>query len=378
MEDTRINVHASFEALPAPYQSLFSAAAGEAGFFFSLPWFSNLYRTAFGDSRLRIYGLESAAAGGAAGEILLALPLVHRDASRRIGAARELTACANFYSSLFGPVIAGGDGLAAGGAPNPQNFALLAQAIASEAPTWDVVRLQPMACQTPAFEMCVAGFRQAGMAVQAYFCFGNWYLEVNSRSYADYAKALPSRLRNTLARKSRQLSAAHDARFTILTQEADAEEGIAAFERVYRSSWKPAEAHPEFIPGLIRMCARQGWLRLGLAYVDGEPAAVQLWVVSHGVASIYKLAYDQRFAAMSVGSLLTARLMEHVIDVDRVREVDYLTGDDTYKSDWMSHRRERWGMVAFNLRTAHGLLAAARHIGGRALKQLWQRVHRRR
>jgi hypothetical protein len=34
----------------------------------------------------------------------------------------------------------------------------------------------------------------------------------------------------------------------------------------------------------------------------------------------------------------------------------------------MSHRAERWGLIAFNPRTAHGLTAAARHFGGRALR----------
>lgn len=363
--ENRVRVHFGFDALPAPYLALFAGAAGEAGFFFSLPWLANLYRTALPDTALRIYGIE---AGQGEAKVRLALPLTHRKAAGGIAAARELGACANFYSSLFGPV------LACGVAPSPQDFFRLARAIASEAPAWDVVNLQPMAIEAPVFEMCVAGFRQAGMAVQTYFCFGNWYLEVGGRSYREYAETLPSRLKNTLARKSRQLAAAHDVRITILTGEADAQQGIAAFERVYRSSWKSAEAYPEFIPGLIRMCAQQGWLRLGVAYVDGAPAAAQLWIVSHGVASIYKLAYDERFAALSIGSILTARLMQHVIDVDRVREVDYLTGDDAYKRDWMSHRRERWGMMAFNLRTARGVLAAARHIGGRGLKGLWRRL----
>ena len=35
------------------------------------------------------------------------------------------------------------------------------------------------------------------------------------------------------------------------------------------------------------------------------------------------------------------KLMRHVIDVDQVREVDFGSGDDAYKKDWMSDRRER-------------------------------------
>jgi CelD/BcsL family acetyltransferase involved in cellulose biosynthesis len=121
--------------------------------------------------------------------------------------------------------------------------------------------------------------------------------------------------------------------------------------------------------GLMRTCAQQGWLRLGIAYLDGVPAAAQLWVVVAGTASIYKMAYDERFAKESVGTVLSSLLMEYVIDVDKVKTVDYLSGDDAYKRDWMSHRRERWGIMAFNLHTTHGVLAAARHVGGRAAKR---------
>jgi len=41
--------------------------------------------------------------------------------------------------------------------------------------------------------------------------------------------------------------------------------------------------------------------------------------------------------------VLTAALMQHALDVDRVQTVDYLIGDDAYKREWMSHRREPAG-----------------------------------
>ena len=92
-------------------------------------------------------------------------------------------------------------------------------------------------------------------------------------------------------------------------------------------------------------------------------------MVVDSAASIYKMAYDERFAKESVGTVLSGLLMEHVIEVDKVKVVDYLSGDDAYKRDWMSHRRERWGIMAFNLRTPRGVLAAARHVGARAAKR---------
>ena len=125
------------------------------------------------------------------------------------------------------------------------------------------------------------------------------------------------------------------------------------------------------MPGLIRICADQEWLRLGVAYVNEEPVAAQLWIVSGGAALIFKLAYDEQFAKLSAGTLLTSALMQHVLDVDKVSEVDYLSGDDEYKKSWMSHRRERWGIIAFNTTSLWGWLQIVRHIGGRALKNIW-------
>ena len=141
------------------------------------------------------------------------------------------------------------------------------------------------------------------------------------------------------------------SRIVIYRDEAGLDEALRAYEQIYAASWKIPEPYPEFIRGLCRTCAESGWLRLGVVYIDDQPAAAQIWIVNDGIANIYKLAYDERFAKLSLGSILSAHLMEHVIDVDKVHEVDYLTGDDAYKKDWMSDRRERWGIVAFNLRT---------------------------
>src|SRR5260370_2009039 len=111
-----------------------------------------------------------------------------------------------------------------------------------------------------------------------------------------------------------------------------------------------------------------GGLLLVEPYIDDAPAAAQVWIVNNGTASIYKIAYDQKFKELSVGSYLTMHLMERAIDVDKVREIDYLSGDDRYKSDWMSHRREHWGILAINPRPLLGALPLIRPVAGRPPK----------
>ena len=72
--------------------------------------------------------------------------------------------------------------------------------------------------------------------------------------------------------------------------------------------------------------------------------------MANGKADIYKVAYDERYKAYTPDALLTAMLMQHVIETDAVTKVDYLQGDDPYKKTWMGERQERWGIVAYNPR----------------------------
>jgi CelD/BcsL family acetyltransferase involved in cellulose biosynthesis len=139
---------------------------------------------------------------------------------------------------------------------------------------------------------------------------------------------------------------------------------LEAYLSVYAHSWKEPEPCPEFMPSLVRLAAREGWLRLGVLWLGQQPVAAQVWLVHEAKASIYKLAYVKGREKLSAGSVLTAALMKHVMDEDRVSEVDYLSGDDAYKRDWMAQRRERVGLVAFDPHSPRGLLAAARHFAG--------------
>lgn len=356
----RVSIFHSLDALPEHYEDIFSGS-GSTGFFSSLAWFRHFAGTVLSSNkRVRIYGVE---AESSAPSPSMVLPMHHEVSALGKLAPRKLTALGNYYTPLFSLITAGPN------QPAQEDLNLLAAAIAAERPKWDIVDLRPLQTEDALFDGMMAAFRNTGMMAERYFCFSNWYLEVNNRSYREYHDSLPSRLRNTIRRKTERLANAGRLRVEIITQNDHLGTAIAAYEQVYTSSWKKPEPYPQFIPGLIRTCADRGWLRLGLAYIDDIPAAAQVWIVCDGVSSIYKLAYDERFSADSIGSILTARLMEHVIDIDRVRQVDFLSGDDSYKQDWMSHRRERHGIIAWNLRTTFGLLGALRHLGGKLRKR---------
>lgn len=273
---------------------------------------------------------------------------------------KVLMSLSNFYSPIYQIVQSSFSGSAS---RCPETFA-------KELPIpWDVLKLQPMDKNDT--DKTVKQLNDSGIPAISFFCFGNWYLEVKGRSYEDYFSGLSSRVKNTVTRKTKKFSAMQNTKLLIISEQQDLDAAISAYNRVYNASWKNEEAYPDFISGLCRLAAAEGALRLGFAYINDVAVAAQLWIVADNTAYIYKLAYDEAYKNYAVGSILTAKLMQHVIDVDKVEVVDYLTGDDAYKKDWMSHRRERWGVLAFNTSSIRGAWAMIKELSKYCLKKAW-------
>lgn len=251
-----------------------------------------------------------------------------------------------FYSSLYRPIMAAN--------LQPAELAVLIRHVMAETHT-ATLRFDAMDPTDTSYATLMSALRLAGMQPYSFFGFGNWFLPVNGRNFAIYLAGLDSQTRNTLKRRRKKFINSGRGRLEIVSAAENMEPALQAWENVYRASWKKPEPFPDFIPGLVHLCARRGWLRLGLAFYDDKPIAAQIWIVNQGRAAIYKLAYDEAAAEHSAGTLLTAHLMQHVLDIDHVHEVDYLIGDDAYKKQWVSHRRERWGIIGHNPKTLRGL-----------------------
>ena len=163
----------------------------------------------------------------------------------------------------------------------------------------------------------------------------------------------PANLRNTIRRKLRKLEREHDYEIRLF-KDADIDENqrkkaldkaMADYDVVYTASWKTNDFFSSFTPTLVKSLSRRGWLRLAILYINEQPIAAQIWFVAHSKANIYRLVFDEHWKRYSPGSILTEYLMHYVIDTDKVSEIDFLTGNDRYKQDWMSVRKERLGII---------------------------------
>jgi hypothetical protein len=251
---------------------------------------------------------------------------------------RSARAYAAWYSLRFDAV----------GDPGPDVMTSLASALRKRGIAR--VELAPVADPAP---LCEA-LRAAGWLVFAKPKTGNWRIATENMDFGAYWAARPAQLRNTAKRRGRS------AGLEIEIYDRFDARAWADYEAVYRQSWKPEEGSFPFLRALAIQEGAAGTLRLGVARKDGRPVAVQLWLVENGEAVIHKLAYAEGAKAMSPGTLLGMEMFRRALDVDHVRAIDYGTGDDGYKKDWMAERRALWQVAAFDPRTLRGLAGAAR------------------
>lgn len=197
------------------------------------------------------------------------------------------------------------------------------------------VTLEPVPGEDGSAARLADAFRAAGWHVAVEACDTNHILDVRGRSFAEYWDTRPGPLRTTLKRKAKKVETQVLTRFD--------PQAWDAYEEIYAASWKPAEDQPAMLRAFAMAEGEAGRLRLGIARAeDGLAVAAQCWTVENGVAYIHKLAHLESHKPLSAGTTLSAALFEHVIDTDKVHLVDFGTGDQGYKADWMEAVRPRF------------------------------------
>lgn len=182
----------------------------------------------------------------------------------------------------------------------------------------------------------------------------NHLLDLEGRDFQSYWAGRPGPLRSLVRRKGR------GSPFDLSIHRDVSNALWADYMHVYGRSWKEAEPFAPFLRALAERESYAGTLRLGFARRNGEPVAAQLWTIENGVALIHKLAHDGSYDAQSPGTLLSHHMFRAAIDDDHVARIDYGTGDNAYKTDWMDRQRPLYRIDSYNPRFASAWLPAAR------------------
>lgn len=198
----------------------------------------------------------------------------------------------------------------------------------------------------------VAAFRGGGWSVRCEPCDHNHVLPVAGRSFAEYWASRPGAMRTTFKRKAKKVTVALFDRFDSAAW--------AEYEAIYAESWKPEEGDAALLRRFAEAEGAAGRLRLGLARAGSVAVAAQFWTVENGTAYIHKLAHRESAKPLSAGTTLSAALFERVIDVDRVELVDFGTGNDAYKRDWMEIDRPRYRIDCLDPKQPRAWVALAK------------------
>ena len=272
-----------------------------------------------------------------AGRALSALPVVTIDGA----VTRGLTSP---FTTLFSAPFGGDDDARLFGT-------LLAGKIGGK------VRLDALDMAHSASRAFEQGLAAGGLVVVRFRHFANWFEQIGD--FADYWNGRGSQLKSTVKRKAATLQRQDRLGFEQIDMAVDWQRGAEIYKAIYARSWKPAEPHPRFMDGLLEKMGPRGIAKLGVATIDGRPAAAQIWLVQQGRATIFKLAHDPAFDGQSPGTLLTHWMLRQLHDRNGVCDVDFGRGDDVYKRLWLNSSRDRQGILAANPRSLKGLATIA-------------------
>ena len=345
-----VQVYASPAELRARHGEALSYAA-QGRLFHALEWFDCLVgHGLFEPAAPRIYVASDDAAPAETAFLFCA-----RDG------AGNLVSLTNFYTMEWSAVFA------PGATRKSELVEAIVAHIASERPRWGYVNFRLVHEADPVAALIEASLARHGFTTHRYFQLLNIHEPVEGLDFAGYFAKRPSRMKNTVRRREKKLRADHEVKIACLDRlTADF---MADYDAIYVNSWQRTEAAPRLVGELCRVADALGILRVGLLHVDGIPAATQIWLLSGPRAILYKLAYDEKFADFSVGTILTRAMTEFVLGRDKVDEFDFGVGGDAYKKDWMEQERRLMGIEAFNRRTAKGAALALRQWAGTLMRR---------
>jgi hypothetical protein len=353
-------VYTNLKELPDRYDSFWESQK-QISLYLTRSWFENLVEFSFEiKDKCRIFVVEddqdsqpllmllTREPGGQNGSIYVGWKLT-------CGSLASLT---NYQSGFYAPLSA------------PMSEKKLAVAcrclvggLARQPSPYYFIDLNLMDRTSSLFGYLADAFKSEGYWVYPYFYKGNWFESLGVWSFADYVSQRHQTSRRVIQnfqRKQRKMIREGRLQVTVMSSEDELPLIMDSYCAVYGKSWKQTDFYPQFLEGLIRLCARDGSLRFSLVTVDGRPAAFEFAIVQNAMAIMMRTAYVMDYHRYSVGAIAIVTMLEYLIDVDRVRSIDFGTDDDSYKKTWVQNRRELWGLTCINLKTFKGQRAGIR------------------
>jgi len=213
---------------------------------------------------------------------------------------------------------------------------------------WDVMELDRIPEENNIFSIFNDILSQLRLNFRTYFSAGNWYLDKINYSFSEYFENLPKKIQKDVQYCRRRLGKMGNLQTLIELDSGSLDHYLDLYDKVRAKSWKAQEKDKTFIREFTKLTAERGWMRLAFLWYNDVPIACQKWIVCDQRAYIWDVLHDEDYGKHSPGKILSTDVSQYVFDHDKVIEIDFMTGDEPYKKDWIPKRRERKGITIFN------------------------------
>jgi CelD/BcsL family acetyltransferase involved in cellulose biosynthesis len=241
----------------------------------------------------------------------------------------------------------------------------------SSMPRWEALNLCNIPATSPTCERLSALAQAAGFVssvIQESVC----PVITLPESWEAYLASLDKKQRHEIRRKLRRAEESAEVRWYVLEQPDEVAAHIETFIELHQKSTAEKRDFWDarmiaFFRAISRSFAEAGWLKLYFIEFNGERAAAFMCFDYRDEILVYNSGYDpERFAWLSPGIVLNARIIEHAIQLGR-RRLDFLRGDEEYKFRFGAVPepvyRLRIERLSSWLRSEESLLAPRREFG---------------
>ncbi|HOO50940.1 MAG TPA: GNAT family N-acetyltransferase [Alphaproteobacteria bacterium] len=213
---------------------------------------------------------------------------------------------------------------------------------------WDILELDSIPEELEVVPITEQSLKANRASYMHLFCFNDWLLENNHLSGEEYLNNRSKNLKKELKRRMKRLQELGEVNFIVGDCEDEFETYFESYREVRVKSWKHSESDVGFLHEFRKWAMMKGWLKFTFLTVNGLPISTHIRLVAHNTAYLMESVYDKSFKEYSPTTLLRSLLMPYIIDNEKVRKIDTIRGDESYKIEWTPTKRQRIGVSVFN------------------------------
>jgi len=222
---------------------------------------------------------------------------------------------------------------------------------------WDYMRFRGVLEDSVLVEM--AGVLQRSSTTHYDF---SHLLSVKTDQYVE--TVLNSKARNNLRRNRKKLAGHGEYEFRTFTTFPELENAYQAFLETEAAGWKSVkggkraialhEDQAAFYLDLLRRCSQSGRSHIHILYLNGQPIASDLCILTAKSCYSLKHGYDEQYSSLAPGNLLREYAVEYYGRSRIIESIDLVSGMDWHLT-WRPERRKVFDVRFYN-RSLRGIL----------------------